>query len=486
MHKDKAMAFRKFPFTLLILCLWTKSCICFSTLSCRSDSQPTITQCLESCEDLKDGPSVSVTFYRQEISNVITIAKCRWVTVEQSFTETWTFSRLKSEPVTTYLEASPDECRDALSNVCHNIPGCVSKARSPIPEYSWARTEAKRVKYLYIETFNTSGLIEPDRKYVFVDGKVVEMSLSHLVSSGFTHVWNPISSGTACPWQVPESTFVCNWYGDDNIICPKEGLYLEGIVSLTFSCTPNRMVDKGGLIFSISKNPQSDWYPEVIETADVGIKEAIASVKYSLKIHEQTECQSRCISVQTTPTLVNGRYYIPNKNISCSIVSNCTVDLTTFTCNNGELLWAHCSGKRHWINMKTAMIEITPRCSPMSRSKISRAEVLDILNVYHGIHRIPELLRGDVISSLLITPEDSVNHISVVDGEGEEINLPNEEGSIISEFATKIFLYIQALEHNIKVVIATVICLIIGYVIVNSLKGIMSSRKYKQVPIQMI
>lgn len=443
-----------------------------SILSCnKTDEVPTVTQCFKSCSDTILGEQVKVSILSQEDPTSIVVGRCIWRIMKQSFTETWTFSRLISAKEITWKPATTQECNGAFHNLCKNKAGCVSEDLEIEPEFSWARTEIREVKHLSIETLTVSAYLHQGAGKVLIDGVAVPISKKTHNNGDYTYVWDEVPISEVCPWKHPISHLSC--YKDkedlDDIYCPSQGISLVNYTKVDTSCPEQVYTDIGGLVFKLGKVDFNDWYPYVIESSDVAVKETISSINMALKMRESVHCHQDCLEIRRRVTYVDGFYYDPLPPAKCRLIGNCSVDSGSVTCNNGTLVWATCGGRRVWIDLKSGRDVKNAVCEKGGRSRISKNQFEGVLNEFHlNNSKFGNILRANEIHSVILKDNEVMDFARVVKSASERSG-NFSEGTLINvrQLFRPMINFLRGIEHEIKVVAFSVLALIVGYIIIR-------------------
>ncbi|ATN96441.1 G protein [Maize yellow striate virus] len=432
----------------------------FSALSCNQTAEyPSTFQCLQSCEGIKTGEHIGLDILQQNVESIIPVGKCTWVTEERAFTETWTFSRFASETTKSFSPASVHECRGMFNNNCKNRPGCVSGEVPITPLYSWARTEIRRSKYLHIETMNVTTYPYEGKGKILLENKPREVEDLSFSSGDYIYVWDKIDKKAECPWTNNTKTMSCHYQGDkkQHIICPGAGLVFWNITEIKTACKWTIMQDSSGVIFRVVNNASAEWYPAQIESGNEALKTLIEGVRYSLRLRDSVSCYQQCGQLGQGIVFFDGYYYTPNQH-KCNVISGCSINRYTYSCNDDKYIWTRCHSKSVWINMETAEIIGNPTCDHDKRKRLSKEDALKMIDRYHNTTKLFSVMNVNIIKDVELKDEEFTEIARVLRTNASVTGFYREDswiGSMNPMSAIRSFLGV--INHEIKVAVFTLI-----------------------------
>ncbi|AJP67522.1 G protein [Cytorhabdovirus hordei] len=469
-------------FRLLLVSVLTGQLViaeAFSVLSCnQTEEQPSVLQCLQSCDSLKTGRHVGIDIMKHDASTIIQVAKCTWIVEERAFTETWTFSRFASEVTRSYSPASSFECRGMFNNHCKKRSGCISGDVPIDPVYSWARTEIRRSKFLHIETVNATAYPYEKKGMIIIKGKSIPISNQEHIEGDVTYVWDQVEIGNDCPWSNNTETLSCHYQGEleEHIVCPGEGIVLWNTSLLQTGCNWKIYKDSTGIIFRKLENSTADWYPNMIETGGEALKVLTNGIRYSLRVRDSFSCLQNCGNLDKGLVFIGGYYYYRGDQ-RCKLVNGCTINKYTFSCNNGRYIWTRCYSESAWIDMERAELIKNPTCDRDHRKRLSKDEAEKAINKYHNTSKLFSVLNLKVMRDVELKEGESTEIARVLRTNATLDSETKEDNIFLSFHPWEMFKELLGhIQHEIKVMLFTGVSLYVGYKLYTTYRGRSSSK----------
>ncbi|KAK2645017.1 hypothetical protein Ddye_020212 [Dipteronia dyeriana] len=465
-------------------------------------------QCLDSCRiDLSTGSTHQVKVYNahQEVSKV-EVAVCHKVEASQTFTKTWTFSKIKSKVDIKELPISEIECRSEWEKVCNKGP-CMVAGNETVPEsYSWASETIKTISTISIRTI-------PGVRYQETGGE--KMSLQGSSPVPFSDKFLQKSDHEVLVWE--DQTVVsheCEWkdghlitciFTKDNIWCPTQGIWLDNattFTSATSHCQDKQFfVSAQGIVWSdegVSKEGVVTTDKKIfLDLPDGATEKDEYIVRQTNKIlaeRDELTCIKSCLDVSSlihkpNSLITAGRlFYYVRTDIGplevCEPAWDCSVEKNPRVCAVPLLVELKCKQGLFWWDPDSPIIpDMNPSChsfaDPM-RPSLTLASRLGTITVnetgayLHPNKKIVQL--GGMHLNYGTEPAHPFNFLSTLQRiRGKEADARMRPSRIIGATETvsggglhipslfnSIVEWLEDAEHTIKVYAVSILVVLVG------------------------
>ncbi|DBA36982.1 TPA_asm: G [Chrysanthemum alphacytorhabdovirus 1] len=224
--------------------------------------------------------SYMVTVHQSDVKNGgPVVVECRKVTIEQTFTKTWLFSTVASEPRSSSSPASEGECAETISRMCPSMDCHVREPHNLDGEYHYASDTVITKTFITAMSMPSSLTTEGSeiRVMPLSSERSFPLSARRGSSSVGTYIWKDTTISDSCPF-TPATKYGCDYYDDrpedKHMVCARGGFALtmwKYIADIYPKCE-HLMISKEGIIYNFSDSDNLQRYSQRVGLTNLQYK----------------------------------------------------------------------------------------------------------------------------------------------------------------------------------------------------------------------
>ncbi|AYH53272.1 putative G protein [Trifolium pratense virus B] len=397
------------------------------------------------------------------------VIRCTKVRIEQTFTETWSFSTISSEPTRTMLDVTRAECDNEIKSICPKSNCYVKAPNSLEAEFHYASDTVVSKDYIELMTL-PSGLDyleEHLRITPALGGESYPASDGQAFLGKALLLWDPNFESPACPFTSVQR-HGCDRYDKpaDLINCRRSRFVIPNLtdtVELKGHCKGIRRAPSGLLWqwTDVSKSgfPGSKRLALTLPAAsETGLEALRYQVAEALDVIDEDMCQTQCEILdlvlradrkREVLTRIGGSYMVISKSgylRRCHPAIGCKLVKPHMFCGGPNRVAVSCSGKVFMWNPQKSYLESDMDCPRHTKdSKLTFTVGSHEYNIDDNLHvALPDkehfgiahdivAKTGDMINKELVNPEDlRKSWIAHVERDSSVSITPINEGKNIS------------------------------------------------------
>ncbi|DBA37019.1 TPA_asm: G [Ficus alphacytorhabdovirus 1] len=304
------------------------------------------------------------------------VLECRKLRMEQSFTQTWTFSTISGELRLTQLDITLDECKSARDQNCPAGNCNVREPDSIPPEYHYASTTTVSVDVITLLTAESALWYSRGVEYISPIGSTESFLSSdrEKVDNKVAYIWGNVNDQRTCPYDVI-GIYGCDEFdegenlfyscsGGDITVTPR-----HPPLELHDKICPGAMVSEEGFIYRLEEAKlDSDKRGRLAIDVSEGTAEAADTTYLRHKVQQVatrlssdicfTQCELLSLEVRTSNksehlVRIGNRHYLyyPNGTAQiCLPTHGCKLPENIAMCGSPPRVSIACNGKTRFWN----------------------------------------------------------------------------------------------------------------------------------------
>nr|DBA36792.1 TPA_asm: G [Sesamum betacytorhabdovirus 1_Ses] len=475
--------------------------------------------CWESCNLEHSGSFPrNITIYQQTVNIPMQILECRTVRSKTRFTQTWTFSKFRTEFPDDLLPPDDRKCWDFVKKNCQSRKKCESIRPEIEENYVYAADNDKYIEWAKINLHTIDAPVSINQQlHIRLEGKLVSYDKGAYQSQAdpnLHYLWDPKAEikCNAKPAFHTQCNVIENSKGEvTKYICGRGNLMITPLKVLDHSACVYQegiWISEEGIIYDTRTSGKlvHDSLPIYSNLATDAIKTLIMQTRVSRLMQEEELCKSNCLNFKLSSD--NELSYYGKKPVfrlkenqirGCRESYSCQITLPTRVCRGNNLLSITCDNQEMWWNVSSSVVLPDEGCD--EQQEVDKERGLLIMRpggffrvnesgIYHvagkEIHR---QFRAHSLNEgiMLLDTEKIQVSLKQSDGLVAHDKVPSNDNIMKKEWGFGIIGFLERVEHNIKVTIvgilstfASVFILYVMFIKERSPKG------YQSPPIEMI
>ncbi|DBA36930.1 TPA_asm: G [Arctium alphacytorhabdovirus 1] len=348
-----------------------------------------IQECYDRCrKPPQPKHSYKITVHQSDIRNGGPIVvECKKITMEQTFTKTWLFSTMASEPRLTSIPSTETECRETIAKMCPSKDCNVREPHNLDGEYHYASDTV--VTKTFITAVSMPSSLTTDGPTIQVmplsSEKSFPMSAGTGTSSVGLYVWQEKDLGDKCPF-LPAAKYGCDYYDnrpeDKHFVCARGGftLTIKRYLKDAYPKCDGLVLSSEGIIYNYSDSDNLNQWSQRIGLTNTQYKaedtESFRSkMNHVLSNMDADMCMMQCemLSLEarmrrdSAKLLKIGSYMIllePNgTGVACKPAYGCRLAKPYVMCGGPPRLGLECTGSSGFWNPLLPYMSLSEGCA---------------------------------------------------------------------------------------------------------------------------
>ncbi|DBA37189.1 TPA_asm: G [Rubus alphacytorhabdovirus 1] len=314
------------------------------------------------------------------------IISCSKVKLTQTFTETWTFTRIESELKSEKLQVSLTECQEAIKRNCTGQSCNYLEPRFIEPSYAYASDFTKTMTSLSLSS-HTASVLEVEKKMMIIppfSGHRFPIEDGHAEVEGRYLIWDPNYQQKECPYTegLQMGCDIISYDGVKRAVCGggKFAFGISGVRKMTGACSEIFITESGvmykGSTTTDAKSYKGQKIGMAVDTAVSADAETIRVISQHAIFHLDADlCSLQCevagIEMKIRrehPTLIRTGMnytlvYPKGQGYHCDPLTQCSLNKPHKFCGSPARFSIKCNGRNFYWNPLLSYVEDQEGCS---------------------------------------------------------------------------------------------------------------------------